>query len=496
MSKITFLNPPFHYRFSRESRSPAVAKSGTLYYPKWLSYAAGLAIKKGNQVDLIDAPAKGRSIDYCVDRIKSHDSKFLVIDTSTPSIVNDIKVVKELQLKLPEVSFLMVGRHVSAMPSETLSLFGESEKVPMALKEYEHTVLDWVEAIKTGSSLENVAGLSIYDRKINGCIKTIDRPPLENLDELPFVTEVYKRFLDINDYYYGHSLYPLVVFDTSRGCPFKCTFCVYPQTFSGHTMRYRSPENVAEEFEFVSKELPQVETVMLEDDTFPVDRKRTLSVAKALIKRGNKIPYDSNARADNVSKDINDDINFYGTLKESGARLFCCGIESGDDDVLKHIKKSLIIDKTHQFMKVTRKVGIMVHGCFMYGNLNETQNSMKKTLKLALRLLPDTAQFFPIMVYPGTAAYEEAKQKGLLSTNDFSEWLTDSGLHKSVVNLPNVTHEELVKFCDFSRRKFYLNPRYLLRKAKQSLFSFTELRRNLKGFRSLLPYLIKGSDIK
>ena len=496
MSKITFLNPPFHYRFSRESRSPAVAKSGTLYYPKWLSYAAGLAIKKGNQVDLIDAPAKGRTIDYCVDRIKNHHSKFLVIDTSTPSIVNDIKVVKELQLRLPEVSFLMVGRHVSAMPSETLSLFGKSGTIPMALKEYEHTVLDWVEAINTGSSLDNVAGLSFFDSKTKEVIQTIDRPPLENLDELPFVTEVYKRFLDINDYYYGHSLYPLVVFDTSRGCPFKCTFCVYPQTFSGHTMRYRSPENVADEFEFVSKELPQVETVMLEDDTFPVDRKRTLSVAKALIKRGNKIPYDSNARADNVSKDINEDINFYGTLKESGARLFCCGIESGDDDVLKHIKKALIIDKTHQFMKVTRKVGIMVHGCFMYGNLNETQNSMKKTLKLALKLLPDTAQFFPIMVYPGTAAYEEAKQKGLLSTNDFSEWLTESGLHKSVVNLPNVTHEELVEFCDYSRRKFYLNPRYIIRKAKQSLFSFTELRRNLKGFKSLLPYLIKGSDIK
>lgn len=496
MSKITFLNPPFHYRFSRESRSPAVAKSGTLYYPKWLSYAAGLAIKKGHNVDLIDAPAKGRSIDYCIDRIKENDSKFLVIDTSTPSIINDIKVVKELQVRLPDISFLMVGRHVSAMPEETHSLFKGMSKLPLAIKEYEYTVLDWMEAINSGSSLRDVPGLSIYDPKNKECLKTPERPPLENLDELPFVTEVYKRFLDINDYYYGHSLYPLVVFDTSRGCPFKCTFCVYPQTFSGHTMRYRSPENVADEFDYVAKELPQVETIMLEDDTFPVDRKRTLSVAKALIKRGNKIPYDSNARADNVSEDIDKDIEFYGTLKKSGARLFCCGIESGDDAVLKHIKKSLIINKTHQFMKVTRKVGIMVHGCFMYGNLNETQNSMRKTLKLALKLLPDTAQFFPIMVYPGTAAYEEAKQKGLLSTNDFSEWLTDSGLHKSVVNLPNVTHEELVKFCDYSRRKFYLNPYYIFRKAKQSLFSLTELRRNLKGFKSLFPYLIKGSDLK
>ena len=276
---------------------------------------------------------------------------------------------------------------------EKLILYLKDPKLPLALKEYEHTVLDWMEAISSGSSLKDVPGLAIYDPKNKECLKTAERPPLENLDELPFVTEVYKRFLDINDYYYGHSLYPLVVFDTSRGCPFKCTFCVYPQTFSGHTMRYRSPENVADEFEYVAKELPQVETIMLEDDTFPVDRKRTLSVANALIKRGNKIPYDSNARADNISENIDKDIEFYGTLKKSGARLFCCGIESGDDNVLKHIKKSLIINKTHQFMKVTRKVGIMVHTFYVWES-NETQNSMKKTLKLALKLLPDTAQFF------------------------------------------------------------------------------------------------------
>ena len=92
--------------------------------------------------------------------------------------------------------------------------------------------------------------------------------PLRTLTNLPFVSEVYKRFLHTPDYFYGHSLWPLVVFDTSRGCPYHCSFCVYPQTFSGHKMRYRSVANVADEFDFVSREMPEIKTVMLEDDTF------------------------------------------------------------------------------------------------------------------------------------------------------------------------------------------------------------------------------------
>ncbi len=129
----------------------------------------------------------------------------------------------------------------------------------------------------------------------------------------------------------------------------------------------------------------------------------------------------------------------------------------------------------------------------MVGNLNETKASMVATLDFAKRLQPDTAQFFPIMVYPGTAAYREAKEKGYLSTENYSEWLTPEGLHNSVVNLPNITQKELVEFCDEARKKFYLSPKYIAYKVVQSLKSPAELQRNLHGFKSLSKYLWKGS---
>src|SRR5579871_6928023 len=94
--RVLFLNPPFHPRFSREQRSPAVTKSGTLYYPKWLATAAGVAIKNGHEADLVDAPASGASVKAIIDRIDARNIGAVVCDTSTPSILNDIKVVESL----------------------------------------------------------------------------------------------------------------------------------------------------------------------------------------------------------------------------------------------------------------------------------------------------------------------------------------------------------------------------------------------------------------
>jgi len=136
----------------------------------------------------------------------------------------------------------------------------------------------------------------------------------------------------------------------------------------------------------------------------------------------------------------------------------------------------------------------MVHGCFMVGNLNETPASMEKTLSFAKALRPDTAQFFPIMVYPGTVAYQEAKKRDYIQIEDWGAWLTKDGLHNSVVTLPNITHEQLVSFCDRARRSFYLAPSYLFYKLKQSLRDRRELQRNVKGFLTLSKYLLKGSD--
>ena len=490
--RVLFLNPPFHPRFSREQRSPAVTKSGTLYYPKWLCHAAGVAIREGHDVDVVDAPAAEISLQAVIDRVRAKRIEAVVCDTSTPSIVNDVRVLESLCEANPKVHLMFVGRHVSAAPKETFAMSSAVQAI--ALREYEYTVRDWLAALDCGASLEAVDGL-VWGKSSREVVTNKPREAIKNLDELPFVTEVYKRFLHIPHYFYGHSLWPLVVFDTSRGCPYKCSFCVYPQTFSGHTMRYRSKEHVADEFDFVSRELPEVKTVMLEDDTFVISKKRTMELALELIQRGNRLRFDSNCRAD-----VGADLELMTTLRKAGARLFCVGFESGDAEVIHGMRKNNTEtrdanyhEEAKKFARICKQADIKIHGCFMIGNLNETRASMEKTLDFALELKPDTAQFFPIMVYPGTESYRQAKELGYISTEDYSEWLTNDGLHNSVVNLPGVTHRELVNFCDHARRRFYLSPGYLFRKAVQSLKDPREFQRNLKGFATLSKYLIRGS---
>ena len=195
--RVLFLNPPFHPRFSREQRSPAVTKSGTLYYPKWLAHAAGVAIKNGHDVDFVDAPAAGYSVQSIVDRIRAKNIQAVVCDTSTPSILNDVGVIDSVMAE-PKLHVLLVGRHVSSLPKETLALSDSLEAV--AIREYEYTVRDWLEAKACGADLIAVDGL--VWRRVSGEIVTNKaRDAVKNLDELPFVSEVYKRFLHTPDYF-------------------------------------------------------------------------------------------------------------------------------------------------------------------------------------------------------------------------------------------------------------------------------------------------------
>jgi radical SAM superfamily enzyme YgiQ (UPF0313 family) len=457
--------------------------------------AAGYAEKCGHAISLIDSPAWALGFEATAQRIEDLNPSLIVLDTSTPSLNNDIRFANYLKSRNKKYKIAMVGRGVSVSYDYVLTA---TDSVDFAcLREYELTIAELADAVRRGDrgSIKNVKGIAY--RQPDGLIVVNEqRPVLENLDEIPFVTEIYKRFLNVPDYFYGHSLHPLVVFDTSRGCPYHCSFCAYPQTFSGHRVRYRSVQNVADEFEFVTREMPNVKSVMLEDDTFIVNKKRTLDLANELIRRGNNLPFDSNCRVD-----IGVDEDFLTVLHKAGARLFCVGFESGSNDVIRHMVKNnkksndeKYNQTAEEFSGLCDKVGIKVHGCFMFGNLNETMSTMKETLDFALRLPLDTAQFYPIMIYPGTTAYAEAEEKGYINAQSYDDWLTADGMHRSVVDLPNLSHHDLLAFADKARRKFYLRPRYLFKKILQSMLSFDEFARNFKGFRKLLHNLISGSN--
>jgi radical SAM superfamily enzyme YgiQ (UPF0313 family) len=485
--KIIALNPPFLPRYSRESRSPAVAKSGTLYYPMWLAYAVGYLEKKGHDVLFIDACADGLSYEEIESRAIDFSPRLAILDTSTPSIYNDVEIAANLKKKIPNLFTVLVGVHVSALPKETLLLNKELDAV--VIGEYELTLEDLACFLSNGykrEQLHRIKGIAFRgdDGKV---YQNPAREYIENLDEIPMVSQVYKKHLNIKNYFYGHSRHPLIVIMTGRGCPFRCTYCVVPQVLQGHRYRKRSIQNVVEEFLYIQNNFPDVKEIMIEDDTLTADTKRCKELSYALIEAGaTKISWSANSRADV-------DFDTMVQMKKAGCRLFCVGFESGNQQILNNIKKGTTLEKIRQFVKDAKRAKILIHGCFMVGNRGETKETLQNTLKFALELNPDTAQFYPIMVYPGTEDYAYFKEKGWIVTKNYREWLTCDGLHSSVVSNPELPYEYLVDFCDKARRKFYLRPSYIASKVFQIIRKPSEAKRILKAGKTVINYLLRPS---
>ena len=480
--RVAFLNPPFFPKFSRTSRSPAVTKSGTIYYPFWLAYAAGYLRKNGFDVDLIDAPAAGHDMGYVMDRLQQFEPNVVVIETSTPSIYTDIENADTIKEKFHNAVVILVGTHVTALPEECIDLGKYFDGI--AIREFDNTILDLCKALEKNIPITTVKGLAL--RTDQGVVKTELQPLMKNLDDLPFAAETYKDFLNIEDYFFSAGLYPQVMTITGRGCPFGCKFCVYPQTFHGRGYRPRSAQNVIDEFQYVSEELPQVKEINIEDDTFTVDQKRVAEICQGIIERKIRLSWTANVRADLKLETMK-------IMKAAGCRLIIVGYESGNPEILKNMNKGITIEHQLAFAKNSRAAKMLVHGCFMVGNPGENRKTLEETLNLAIKLEPDTAQFFPLMVYPGTETYNWAQQRQMLVTNRFDEWNTSEGLHNTVIRTEDMSPEELVEFCDYARKKFYLRPKYMIRKGIQALFSLSEMKRTLKSFKVFSRYLFFGN---
>lgn len=480
-TKVLMLNPPYFEKFSRSQRSPAVTKSGCIYYPMWLAYAAGVLEKEGLNVKLIDAPGDGYNLGQVLSIVKQFRPNLTVIDTSTPSIYNDVKVAEYIK-EACNTHIILVGTHVSALPEESLNLSPMIDAV--ARHEYDYTIRDLARCLDNSRDLRTIQGLSY--RRNSTIVHNVDRPYIQNLDEIPFVSQVYERHLNIENYFYGANRHPVVTILSGRGCPHRCIYCVFPQTLTGHKYRYRSVKNVVDELEYIKQTFSQVKEVFLEDDTLTVNRRRCLELADEIHSRNLKITWSTNSRADV-------DFQTLKVIKEAGCRLLCVGFESGDQRILNNIHKNLRIEQIRKFMKDTKRVSLLVHGCFLVGSPGEKKETMLRTLKLAKELKPDTAQFFPIMVYPGTEAFKWADENNYLVTKDYSRWLTKDGLHNCVVSRPDLSNKELVDFCDHSRRMFYLRPQYIFSKLLQAIFHPQESKRILKTARTFFKYLVRGS---
>ncbi len=514
--KILCLNPPFkteYGRFSRTSRSPAVTKSGTIYYPIWLSYVAGVLEDAGHEIRVIDSCASGYGIEKTLLLVREFKPDMVVLDTSTPSIYSDLITGAEIKKILPDCFVTLMGTHPTALPEETLLLSnGSNPPLPpfskggkyeapggvdaVAVGEADYTIRDLAEKL-AAADLQKIQKDPVYRENVldsvNGLAYRIgnkvlinkEREFIKSLDDLPFVSKVYKKHLDVGSYFFAASDYPEIQIMTARGCVARCTFCVYPQTIHGWKYRMRSPQNIADEFQWVAENMPEVREIGIEDDTFSGSHKRVVEFCKELIKRNIRIKWYCNVRVDLKLETMQ-------WMRKAGCVLVTVGYESANNQVLENIDKRATAEMILEFSRNTRKAGLLVHGCFMAGNRGETRKTLEENLNMALKMMDDTMQFFPLMVYPGTEDYEWAKKEGLLTVKDYSDYLTEDGCHNSTLRMPDMTADEIREWCDYARRKYYLRPGYILYKLAQQVRHPSEIRRTFKAARRFVRYLLPG----
>jgi radical SAM superfamily enzyme YgiQ (UPF0313 family) len=340
-----------------------------------------------------------------------------------------------------------------------------------------------IKEIAEGRPFEAVAGLRY---RSNGEIKrTAPRPVLEDMDSLPHVVDVYKRDLVIEDYYNGYLYHPYVSFYTGRGCISRCTFCLWPQTISGHVYRTRSTENVLAEMAKARDYFPEAKEFFFDDDTFTDDLPRAEAIARGLGEMG--ITWSCNAKA-NVPRES------LRALRENGLRQFIVGYESGNQQILNNIKKGTRIDRARRFTEDCHELGIKIHGCFIVGLPGETQETIRDSMRFAREVNPQTIQVSVAAAYPGTHLHAQARENGWLIDNGNARLVSDAGSQISSITYPELSHEEIFAAAGEFYRRFYFRPGKMMELAKGMLTNRHELKRRLREGVEFVRFLSSRED--
>ncbi len=464
--KTLFLNPPSFSRFdSAGARFAATRKTHSLWYPAWLGYGAALVPKS----KLIDCPAGEISLEQLLPMVKAYN--LVVIYTSTPSFTNDVTVAESLKKTSPETKIIFAGPHVSVLSEESLKVSNAIDAVVRG--EFEETIL----AVHQGKLWKKIKGLSF--KKNRRIIHNSSRPSLTNLDKIPFVARVYKRDLPINSYHLPFCLHPYIAIYAGRGCPNLCTFCLWPQTFTGRICRKRSVANVIKEIKWIKKNIPEIKEIFFDDDTFTINRNWVKNFCQKI--KPLKVTWSVNARADLP-------YSLLKQMKGAGCRVLVVGYESGDKKILKNIKKGLTIAQMKQFTQEAKRAGLMIHGTFVLGLPGETKKTIEKTFRFACDLDCDTIQVSIATPFPGTELYEYCQKRGYLKK---APLVDQSGYQMPTISYPRLSAQEIKEAVEKFHLRYYFRPSYIFKTVKTALLNPREMKRITISSWEFGKYLLK-----
>ncbi len=405
---------------------------GYLPFPIFLATACALSQRSGFEAVVRDCIATGEGYDVFYRYIEGYNPSAIVIETSTPSLKNDLEVAQTIKAMLPHTVVIFTGIHFEL--EQEGFLLSHPEVDFAVYGEYEVPVNDLLISLRDSKGFNGLTNL-LY--RVGHSVMKTPAGELVDLKQLPWPK---RDTLPFDNYYDGVCglARPQLQITSTRGCPFKCIFCVWPQVmYRSNKYRMRQPLDVVEEIAVNIANHPY-RSFYIDDDTFNVNRRHVLETARLIKERGlDNIPWGIMARADLM------DENMLTALKDAGLYSLKYGVESADQAVLDEIGKRLDLDRVARIVRFTKDIDIKVHLTFTFGLPSDTVEGIERTIDLACSLPADSVQFSIATPFPGTTMYQTYQDRGWITTHD---WQRYDGAKSAVSRTDQFSGEELEGF--------------------------------------------------
>ena len=440
---------PLIREYLNSQSSDTFESSIGLVPPLGLCCLAAEAEQAGFGVAIFDCEAHDNSDDHLERYLAEHQPDVVGISILTTNFRGALHTARIARRVLPRAKIVCGGTHMMIFPQETLSypefdfgFVGEAEK----------SLVQFLGSFQSeGVDLSTIAGLVWRD----GDAVVVNEPWGFNEDLDSLQPPAY-HLLDLSKYQMPNTNGTLVSLFLSRGCPFKCGFCFRnPQL---RKVRFKSVDKIIDEIELmVTKH--NIRSINFVDETISLKKDYFLEFCDKLASKPWNIEWQAPTRAPSVDEDV------VRAAKKAGCHTFRMGIESGSDEILKKIDKSITTEQSSRAVALCKKAKIKVVTYFIIGYLGESEATIKQTIAFAKKLNPDYAAFFPATPMPGTELCRQCEEMGLIPENYWKDFV----LGRRSESLPFI-FPDAGQWTDRAYKQFYFSPRYLCKQLKTLKF--------------------------
>jgi anaerobic magnesium-protoporphyrin IX monomethyl ester cyclase len=445
--------------------------------PLGLAMLAAVLEPKGHSVTILDLTCQNLPEIDAAQIIDKEKPDVVGITAMTSTINSALKIATTIKQTDQTIIVVLGGPHASILPEETLM---ENPAIDFVVRgEGERTLVELVDALfVNANNFNEILGLTF--RGQSGVASSPPRPPIINMDELPFPA----FHLLSKGKYRLHPPFgrrsPAMPIMISRGCPYSCIFC--SKSVFGNKYRHNSPQYVVNQIQSLIDDFG-VREIKFYDDVFTLDKKWVTAICEELKQRRIDIPWTCETRVNLV------DFDLLKTMHAAGCYMIAYGVESGDQGILNQVGKCTTLNQIDSAFNLTHKARINTVGYFMLGAPNETPCTIQKTIDFAKVINPDFVQFSIATPYPGTELNRIASQKKRLP-KDWNAYVYANlkSAPNSAFEISDMSIEELRVWNKKAYTSFYLRRSYVWKRLKK-MRSWGELKTNASGLHLLLDVM-------